>query len=243
MLSDKKNYADMRLNSPIGVNAIYGPELTTPLPILSLWLFIEAVSLTEKLLDDFEKKEFYGINTKLLYCTGLWFMAMESAISTVYKLLSTTQGCPVYRTLPEKFCNIPKFVNSEIIPTSQQTSELQEFCCFRNSTFHDLYHEGKNTKYSHTLFTTIPAHANEIDLMESARIAINCTNFYRYAISGYSLIAHNYDLIDIYNTKLLPRFHSIMEEKQYQSVYFRSFDPLILSPITNHEYKGVIKAK
>lgn len=235
------DYAEIRKEPPVGVMAIWGNGLSQPLPILSEGFFNDALKMTNELLDSFDSAQFRYVNSKLLNCIGLWFLAMESGISTVFKILSLNHEIEKYRNLPEKFAEIPKIVGSNIIPSSLQVSELQEFCCFRNATFHDLYYERKDTQYTKTLFSKIPAYANEIDMIEAARISINSLNFYRYAIQGVSLIENSRDIIRVYQENLLPRFHEIMEKKKYNPVIFRSIDPEISPPLTPHVYDGVIK--
>jgi hypothetical protein len=235
------DYAETRKEPPVGVMALWGNGLSQPLPILSEGFFNDALKMTDELLDGFDSAQFRYVNSKLLNCIGLWFLAMESGISTVFKILSLSHEVNGYKKLPEKFSGMPKIVGSNIFPSSLQVSELQEFCCFRNATFHDLYYERKDTQYTKTLFSKIPAYANEIDMIEAARISINSLNFYRYAIQGVSLIENSRDIIKVYHEKLLPRFHEIMERKKYSHISFRSIDTEISHPLTPHIYSGVIK--
>ena len=235
------DYSEIRAEPPVGVMGLWRDGLSEPLPVLSFHLYIDALTMTRDLLDDFEVRGYRPINTKLLNCIGLWFLIMESGISTVVKTVSFTHDVSNLKKLPNKFAEIPKIVSSKHCPTDLQKSELQEFCCFRNQTFHDLYYERKNTKYTKTHFSKVPAYANEIDMMEAIRIAVNSLNFYRYAIQGVSLIENNTDMTKVYQDELLPRFHEIMQEKKYTPIVFRDLDITQSEPLTPDIYNGIIK--
>ena len=235
------DYAETRKETPVGIIALWGPGLSEPLPILSVWFFNDALKMTNELLDSFSDAKFRCVNSKLLNCIGLWFLAMESGISTVSKILSLTHEVNGFKNLPEKFSGIPKIMGSNVLPSSVQIAEIQEFCCFRNATFHDLYYETKNTQYAKTHFSKIPAYANEIDMIEAIRISINSLNFYRYAIQGVSLIENSRNIINVYQEQILPKFHEIMKQRQYHSISFRDIDTEISPPLTPNIYNGVIK--
>ncbi|MGH1406306.1 MAG: hypothetical protein ACRBBJ_07085 [Rhodomicrobiaceae bacterium] len=235
------DYSEIRSKPPVGLMGLWRDGLSEPLPILSFNFYIDALTLTRDLLDDFEAREYRPVNSKLLNCIGLWFLMMESGISTVVKAISFTHDVSSLKKLPDKFAKIPEITSSSPCPTDLQKSELQEFCCFRNQTFHDLYYERKNTEYTKTHFSKVPAYANEIDMMEAIRIAVNSLNFYRYAIQGVSLIENNTDMIKVYQEELLPRFREIMNQKGYTSVIFRNLDAVQSQPLTPGTYTGVIK--
>lgn len=240
-MSEIIDYGETRKVTPVATKAIWGYGLSEPLPILSFGFTHEAMRMTRELLDSFEKSEFPHIKYKILNCIGLWFLSMESGISTVLKILSLTHEIPKFKNLPEKFSAIPRIVNSKTLPSEMQVNEIKEFCCFRNATFHDLYYERKKAQYTQTLFSNIPAYANEIDLIEATRISINSLSFYRYAIQGMSLIENNNDIVEIYQNQLIPKFQQIIGEKKFKPVKFRSLDLDVSPPLTPNTYSGVIK--
>lgn len=235
------DYTSAREEPPVGVTSLWGPGLKKPLPVLSHYFQMDAYKATEELLNKFEDRKFRGANTELLGCIGIWFMAMESGISAIYKILSLTHDLSALRTLPEKFGKMPSIVGQDIIPSKLQINEVQEFCCFRNALFHDLYDEKSKTEYSHTKFACVPAYANEIDLIEAARISLNSLSFYRWAIQGNSLIENSQDITVKFQEYIVPKFMDVMESKGYTKIDFRPFDNLEVPILTPYPYKPIIK--
>ncbi len=60
------DYSEIRSGPPVGVMELWGGCLSEPLPILSFNFYINALTMTRDLLDDFEEREYRPVNTKLL---------------------------------------------------------------------------------------------------------------------------------------------------------------------------------
>lgn len=105
------------------------------------------------------------------------------------------------------------------VPTSPSLrNQLQEFATFRNGIFHDLT-LSRNTKYSHTLFTSQAEKLNEVDLFQSVQVALQVFTYYRYLFEETDFMPQIYinaqfeDLDKLANEILYPAFKEILELK------------------------------
>jgi hypothetical protein len=95
---------------------------------------------------------------------------------------------------------------------------------FRNALFHDS--SVKKASFKATKFCAHPAYANEIDLMESVRVAVNVFHCFRYLLPGCDLmpnilVVEGWEKFDMLAKQyLFPTFAQILRAKGLREVPF-----------------------
>lgn len=231
-----KDFRKTYEQAPVGTNALHHPAFPTPLPILSMWFFINAQQKTKSILD---KPDFSHSNIEILNCIGIWFWAMESAISTAFKIVSKKDPQESKWKLPQKFKHLASFLDASVEPPSLLINELNNFCCFRNYLFHDLYYYDKKPEYTYSMFSKLPAYATEVDLIEAIRISINCVYYYREILAGVDLLPKH--LEDFYTNEVIPTFAKKLENLNFFPIQFKKLDGAICPIQTKQVFMPIIK--
>ena len=154
---------------------------------------------------------------------NMWFLAVESVISTLYKIVlddSKSSGA-VKQTqkLLDKVEQIDAYISGGRASSSKMRLKLAEFATFRNTLFHDLTGVKRPT-YSHTAFAVKAEKMNQVDLMQAIIVAINTFRYYRGAIHNIDLlpkvfISAQFDVIDVLAEEVLfPAFSEILASRQ-----------------------------
>lgn len=247
------NLEDFRNQQLVGECVFMSPYFNgNHLPKLFHDTSIAAFYMTIDALNRMQSHDSIGANDYCIPGVGLWFQATESYLSTIYKLAvaeSTKIGRnirPVKR-LMEKFDEINQYFST---PVSQPLrNQLQEFITFRNIIFHDLTLT-KNTLYSHTLFSPRAEKLNEVDLLQSVKVAVHVFSHYRHLFRDVDLMPQIYinaqyeDLDILANEILYPVFKDILALKGVStaldlspnSAHYNSYNYNIqLTPIISYE--------
>lgn len=154
---------------------------------------------------------------------NMWFLSVESVISTLYKIVlddSKSLGTvkPTQKLL-EKVEQIDSYISGGKATPSKMRLKLAEFATFRNTLFHDLTYVKRPT-YSHTVFAVRAEKMNQVDLMEAIIVAVNTFRYYRGAIHNIDLLPKvfinaQFDAIDVLTEEVLfPAFSEILASRQ-----------------------------
>ena len=157
---------------------------------------------------------------------NMWFLSVESMISTLYKIVlddseSIKSRGAVRKTqkLLEKAEQIDSYISGEKATPSQMRLKLAEFAAFRNTLFHDLTYVKRPT-YSHTVFAVRAEKMNQVDLMQAIIVAVNTFRYYRGAIRDIDLLPKvfinaQFDAVDLLSEEVLfPAFSEILKSRQ-----------------------------
>ncbi|MDH4088703.1 MAG: hypothetical protein OEV04_16895 [Nitrospira sp.] len=157
---------------------------------------------------------------------NMWFLSVESLISTLYKIVlddseSTKSRGAVRKTqkLLEKAEQIDSYISGGKATPSQMRLKLTEFATFRNTLFHDLTYVKRPT-YSHTVFAVKAEKMNQVDLMQAIIVAVNTFRYYRGAIHDIDLLPKvfinaQFDAVDLLSEEVLfPAFSEILGSRQ-----------------------------
>jgi hypothetical protein len=101
---------------------------------------------------------------------NMWFLAVESLVSTLYKIVfedSNRQHLWCERTKSsKKMSKIDSYISQGRAGPSGVRNQLAEFVAFRNMLFHDLTYV-KRPSYFHTFFAVRAEKMNQVDLMQA----------------------------------------------------------------------------
>jgi len=160
----------------------------------------------------------YGIPT-----VNMWFLAVESVISTLYKIVfeDSQSKTPLKQTqkILDKVGDIDSYISVGKAVASRMRNQLTEFATFRNTLFHDLTHV-KRPSYSHTVFAVRAEKMNQVDLMQAVIVAVNTFGYYRAAICSIDLmpkifINAQFEAVDILAKEVLfPAFSEILVDRK-----------------------------
>jgi hypothetical protein len=176
-----------RSDLPVGrVAYIYGD--LPHRPFLCHEAAINAFYITVDALTRFQTSDAIGSNTYVIPAIGLWFLATESYISTIYKVTQadyerhgSSAGRPkprVTQKLVEKYKSIEDYFAAPTPRPRAPISALGEFTALRNTLFHDLTNV-KQPEFHHTLFPSHVENVNEVDLLQGMIIAIDLFTYFR----------------------------------------------------------------
>jgi hypothetical protein len=154
---------------------------------------------------------------------NMWFLTVESIISTLYKVVfeDSQLKTPLRQTqkILSKVDEINAYISGGKVNKSKMRNQLAEFATFRNTLFHDLTHV-KRPSYSHTAFAIRAEKMNQVDLMQAIIIAVNTFIYYRAAIRNIDLMPKIYinaqfEGIDILVKEILfPAFSEILADRK-----------------------------
>lgn len=154
---------------------------------------------------------------------NMWFLAVESLVSTLYKIVfeDSKSTTPLGRTnkILEKMSKIDSYISQGRAGPSGVRNQLAEFVAFRNMLFHDLTYV-KRPSYFHTFFAVRAEKMNQVDLMQAVLVAINTFGYYRAAIRDLDLmpkifINAQFEAVDILAKEILfPAFTEILADRK-----------------------------
>lgn len=221
-----EDYRNQQLVSEVTINSnLFNGEMLT---ILYHDVTNSAFYITIDALNRMEESDSIGCNTYCIPAVGLWFLSTEAYISTIYKILQAhekstgAQATLKTEKIVEKYSQIASYCSGKKITKPKFKNELQEFATFRNTLFHDLTLVKKPT-YSHTLFSQRAEKLNEVDLIQSAIIAMNIFFYLKDLIDGIDLmpnifISNQYEKADVlYDEVILKSFEELLSSKGLSS--------------------------
>lgn len=195
-----------------------------PLPYLFHDTTNAAVYITIDALNRMQGRETIGGNEYCIPAIGLWFQAMESFVSTFYKIASENarvNGRTIKETknLLEKFDVVNSYFSNELCERSTLRNRLQDFATFRNAIFHDLTMVNSRTQYAHSLFSPNAEKLNEVDLFQSIVIALHVFAYHKHTFKDLDLmpqifINHQFESVDVLSDEVLfPAFKDLLARK------------------------------
>ncbi len=185
-----------------------------------------AFYMTIDALREMQKAKSIGPTPYGIPSFSMWFVAVESYISTLYKLVfeagKLTGSVEQTQMIMEKVSEIDRHISKGLVKSSNLRKRLQEFVTFRNTLLHDLTYV-KQPKYSHTSFAKNAEKMNQVDLFQGILIALDTFTYYRSSITGVDLmpsvfINAQYDKVDKLAVEILfPAFEKILKERELRT--------------------------
>jgi hypothetical protein len=202
-----------------------------PHPFLFHESAIAAFYISIDALNRFQEIDAVGGNPYVVPALGLWFLATESYLSTIYKVAEadhalalqgpSSSPSPKPKTtqkLFEKYTAIEDYFGVVPPRPKKPRAALGEFATLRNTLFHDLTGV-KKPSFSHTIFPSNVENVNEVDLMQAAMVSIDVFTYFRYLFPKTDLmpsvqVGFAFDKIDrLASEALFPAFHEIVGAK------------------------------
>lgn len=195
-----------------------------PRPLLFHETATTAFYVTIDALNRFQNLDPVGASPYVIPALGLWFMAAESYVSTIYKVAQLdaaqrgTEAVPLTSRLPLKYTAIEDHFGAAIPRPKTPRLEFIEFCALRNTLLHDLTGI-KQPTFNHTLFPTAVENVNELDLFQGLIVAINVFTYFSNLFPEADLmpsvaIQGAQEKIDALTTEVLfPAFADLIEAK------------------------------
>ena len=195
-----------------------------PHPLLFHETAQTAFYVTIDALNRFQSFQSINANPYVVPALGLWFIAAESYISTVYKVanldatLRHSRHVRQTSKLVEKYTAIEDHFCSSLPRPATPRVELAEFCTIRNLLFHDLTGVKRPT-FHHTLFTDHAENANEVDLFQGVITALDVFRYFQFLFPGTDLmpsifIQGAHEKIDVLTGEILfPAFTDLLSTK------------------------------
>ena len=180
-----------------------------------------AFYMTIDALREMQKTRTIGPTQYGIPAIAMWFVAVESYISTLYKLVcevGKASGIKQTQKIMEKVSEIDRYISNGIIASSALRNRLQEFVTFRNTLLHDLTYV-KQPTYVHTAFAKNAEKMNQVDLFQGIMIAIDTFGYYRHVIADMDLMPNVYinaqfEQVDKLSEEILfPAFAEILEKR------------------------------
>jgi hypothetical protein len=249
-----------RRDDPVGAVAyLYGTDDTRPL------LFHDSANaafyITLDALNRFQEHDTIGGNEYVIPAIGLWFLATESFVSTVYKVagedytlaqqgVSPSTGSQPKSTIKllEKFRAIEDYFAAPKPRPKSPAVTLGEFATLRNTLFHDLTGV-KQPTFSYTMFSTLAEHVNEVDLMQGMITSVDVFEYFRYLFPETDLmpsihLGSSFEKLDTLAVEVLcPTFADIVTGKglstaltcAFTSTHIAASAPLPLRVVIKYE--------
>jgi len=170
-----------------------------PQPLLFHDSAITAFYVTLDALNRFQEHDAIGGNNYVIPALGLWFLTVESYVSTLYKVVqvdynlaqhgrSPSTGSPMNATrLIEKFGAIEDYFMAPRPRPASPLASLREFATLRNTLFHDLTGM-KRPRFTHTMFASQVEYVNEVDLMQGMITSIDVFTYFRHLFPDTDLM-------------------------------------------------------
>lgn len=214
-------YRDCHLVGELGmVSRLFGGDI---LPFLFHDSANIAFYMTVDALKAMQDSPVIGPTQYGIPAVNMWFLAVESLISTLYKIVfeHSQSKVPLKQTqkILEKAAEIDSYISGGKASKSRVRNQLAEFATFRNMLFHDLTYV-KRPSYSHTVFAARAEKMNQVDLMQAVIVAVNTFRYYRATICGIDLmpkifINAQFEAADILtNEVLFPAFLEILADRE-----------------------------
>ena len=234
-MSDPTQLEAMDTFDPVGrTSYIFGGD--PPLPLLWHESANNAFYITLDALNRFQQIDSIGGNPYVIPAIGLWFLATESYISTLYKIArrdaELTQSAERRPgSLPqlaasakflEELASIEEYFSQGRSVDKELALRLGEFATLRNALFHDLT-TVKKPQFVRTCFTSHVENVNEAHLMQAAVLAIEAFGYFRYLFPTTDLmpsiqIGIAVEKLDVLAGEVLfPTFRDILTAKGLDS--------------------------
>jgi hypothetical protein len=208
---------------------MYGSQ--DPHPFLFHESAIAAFYITLDALNRFQDLAAIGGNPYVIPALGLWFLATESYVSTIYKVavrdyaLSKQGSSPTKSPKPletnkvaDKYKAIEDYFGAPTPRPKAPISALREFATLRNSLFHDLTGARRPT-FHHTLFPSQVENVNEVDLLQGMIVSIDVFTYFRELFPQADMmpsiqIGLTFDKLDVLAAEMIfPAFEEILSAK------------------------------
>jgi len=201
------------------VSRLFGGDV---IPFLFHDSAITAFYITVDALKAMQESPVIGPTQYGIPAVNMWFLTVESVISTLYKIVFDDSLSKVPLKQTQKILNkveeIDSYISGGKAAASKMRNQLAEFAAFRNTLFHDLTYV-KRPSYSHTVFAVRAEKMNQVDLMQAVIVAINVFTYYRAAIGGIDLmpkifINAQHEAVDIMAKEVIfPAFSEILADR------------------------------
>jgi hypothetical protein len=214
---------------PARVAYIYGSQ--KPRSFLFHESAIAAFYITLDALNRFQDIAAIGGNTYVIPALGLWFLATESYVSTIYKVAVSDYALaqrgssptkspkpPETNKLAQKYKAIEDYLMAPTPRPTAPISALREFATLRNAIFHDLTGVRRPT-FHHTLFPSEVENVNEVDLMQGMIVSIDVFTYFRNLFPQTDMmpsiqIGFTFDKLDTLAAEVVfPAFEEILNAK------------------------------
>jgi hypothetical protein len=220
---------------PVGrVSYIFDED--PPRPLLWHESANNAFYITLDALNRFQQVDSIGCNPYVIPAIGLWFLATESFVSTLYKIARRDAELDqarvsriVSRLQPlklakfgDKLAAINEHFSHGRAVDRDLALRLGEFAAMRNALFHDLT-TVKKPEFHRTRFTSHVENVNEAHLMQAAVLTIDAFGYFRHLFSTVDLmpsiqIGIAVDKLDVLAREILfPTFRDILTAKGLES--------------------------
>lgn len=226
--TDRVTLESFHGSRPVGrVEYIYG---TAPQrPFLFHDVATTAFYVTLDALARFQELDAVGGSPYVIPAIGLWFLATESYVSTLYKVaqvdsdLAAATGRSAPRVISttkvaEKYSAIEAYFDAPEPPPKQPISALREFATLRNALFHDVTGTSR-PDFHHTLFPSEVENVNELDVMQAMIISIDVFTYFRRLFPETDLmpsilLGATFDKLDVLAEEVaVPAFQEVLSAK------------------------------
>ncbi len=218
-------------DAPVGsVGYVYGGD--PPQPFFWHESSNNAFYISIDALNQFQRIDSLGGNPYVIPAIGLRFLALESYVSTLYKvawrdaelnarnvsLAAPPQQPRQARKFVEKFRAVESYFSRGALRDRELALRLQEFGTLRNALFHDLTSVG-NPQFVRTTFPSRVEYVTEAHLIQAAVLAIEGFAYFRLLFPGADLmpsiqVGLAYEKLDVLSAEvLLPLFEQILAAK------------------------------
>lgn len=234
-MSDPPRLEAMDTFDPVGrTSYIFGDD--PPLPLLWHESANNAFYITLDALNRFQQIDSIGGNPYVIPAIGLWFLATESYISTLYKVArrdaeftksvlsrrASPPRLPASAKVLEKFASVEEYFSRGHSVDKELALRVGEFATLRNALFHDLT-TVKKPEFVRTRFTSHVENVNEAHLMQAAVLAIEVFGYFRHLFPTTDLmpsiqIGVAVEKLDVLAGEVLfPTFRDILAAKGLDS--------------------------
>ena len=123
---------------------------------------------------------------------GLWFISIEAYINSILRVACLVKSLSFEKfkkkDLGQRIKAIFDVLEVNRNPFYAGTfQKLEEFKCYRNELFHDRTND-KPMQFHRTVFSQNPMYANQVDVMQSAVIALETYQSFRYVLPKIDLM-------------------------------------------------------
>lgn len=231
-MGDTKNLEDFRLNkylAPFLALPRFGTDKAVEMSY-SIYAIHAFYSTIEDVKDLEQQDTFVNNGRRSNISIALWFLALESFVNCVCKIVCLRQDQNFTKELSTKsiskrlgFLFDTFSVEGEAMRKSGLIARVNEFLQFRNEIFHDR-NNGEEIHFHKTNFSSRPFFSNQVDVFQSILIFIEVSCGLRYVINGLDLMANIsignnevliFDKFDnLYNTFLKPFFVQVLAKHE-----------------------------
>ncbi|WP_268036825.1 hypothetical protein [Algoriphagus sp. PAP.12] len=231
-MGNTKNLEDFRLNKYLAPHLAwqkYGPDKAVEMSY-SIYAIHAFYSTMEDIKDLEQQDTFVNNGRRSNVSIALWFLALESFINCICKIICLRQNQNFTKELSTKsigkrlgFLFDILEVEGEAMRKSGLIARVNEFVRFRNEIFHDR-NIGEEIHFHKTNFSPRPFFSNQVDVFQSLLIFIEVSYGLRFVINGLDLMANVsigkselliFEKLDkLYNSFLKTFFKRVLEKHE-----------------------------